>query len=88
MVKNVDTDEAVAWKNGYFQFTDESLESIMRKIGRWYDVDVEYRNNSLKSKVFNGTISKYKNISQVLKVLEFAGETKFEIKDNKTIVVK
>jgi transmembrane sensor len=87
IVKDVDTDEAVAWKNGYFQFTNESLESIMRKISRWYDVSVEYRNNSLKSKVFNGTISKYRNISQVLKVLEFAGETKFEIKGNKTIIV-
>ena len=39
---SVDIEEITAWKNGYFIFNDESLESIMKKVSRWYNVEVVY----------------------------------------------
>jgi transmembrane sensor len=84
-VDEVDTDEVIAWKNGYFQFDDEPLESIMRKISRWYDVKVDYQDNEMKAMTFNGTISKYKNVSQVLKKLELTGTVNFKLTGNKII---
>lgn len=85
-VREVDTDEAIAWKNGYFLFNNENLGSIMRKISRWYNVDVEYEKGAPISKVFSGTVSKYKNVSEVIRTLELTNEVHFKIDNNKIIV--
>lgn len=78
-VKTVDTDLAVAWKNGKFMFRNETLESLMRRISRWYNVEVSYENKELRGLVFGGVISKYDNISKVLCVLEATGDVHFKI---------
>lgn len=85
-VESIDTDEAVAWKNGYFQFDGENLETGMRKIARWYNVEVEYKNNGLRNEALAGTISKYSNVSQVLKKMELTGVLHFEIEGRKIMV--
>jgi transmembrane sensor len=78
-VTNVDASQAIAWKNGEFSFANEKLEVIMQKIARWYDVEVIYADRKTANKPFSGTISKYKNVSEVLKLLEVTGEVHFEI---------
>ncbi|MET1055794.1 MAG: FecR domain-containing protein [Pedobacter sp.] len=86
-VKNIDIDEAVAWKNGYFMFDEESLESILRKIARWYDVDIQYKGLDAKNKLFfSGTLSRYSNVSKVLKKLELTESVHFKI-EGRTILV-
>ncbi|WP_316837023.1 FecR family protein [Pedobacter nutrimenti] len=85
-VKAVQADDAVAWKNGYFMFNYEDLESVMTKVARWYDVELRYEDPSVKKEVFFGTISKYENISKVLNMLERTGVVKFHM-DKKTIVI-
>jgi transmembrane sensor len=87
-VENVDMDESVAWKNGYFMFNGEQLESILRKISRWYDVDIEYQNEELKREVFSGTLSRYSSVSQVLKKLELTQSVHFKTEGRKIIVTK
>lgn len=85
-VQQVDTDDAIAWKNGYFQFNDENLENIMRQISRWYDVDVQYQDNTLKAQTFGGTVSRYKNVSEVIKTLEFTNAVHFEVEGKRIVV--
>lgn len=77
-VVSVDIDEVIAWKNGFFVFKNENLKSIMRKISRWYDVDVIYQGN-IVDKSFGGKISRSRNISELLKILESTGSIHFEI---------
>jgi transmembrane sensor len=87
-IKNVDLEEITAWRNGYFDLNDENLESIMRKVSRWYDVDVIYTDNSLKTQVFAGTVSRFKTVSEVLRKMEFANTVHFKIEGHKVIVNK
>jgi len=75
-VREVDVQHAVAWKNGYFVFNDEPIEAIMRQVARWYDVDVRYQ-GTLTNKDFNGKISRYKDATAVLRVLELTGAVHF-----------
>ncbi len=84
LVKNTDVDEAVAWKNGLFEFDGNDIQSVMRQISRWYDVDVKYK--STTSAHFLGTISRNVNASEVLKMLEMTGEVHFRI-EGKSITV-
>jgi transmembrane sensor len=75
---NVNTEEAVAWKNGYFMFEDENIKSIMRKLARWYDFIPVYEGN-IEDQHFEAAISRFKNISQVLKMFEATGTIHFKI---------
>lgn len=84
-VLKVDTEESIAWKNGSFLFTQENIESVMRKISRWYDVDVVYE-GTLTKEGFMGSISKYDNLDRVLKTLEYTGLVKFRIEGRRVIV--
>ncbi|MDB5275020.1 MAG: anti-FecI sigma factor, FecR [Chitinophagaceae bacterium] len=81
-----DIEEVVAWKNDYFVFNNEAIESVMRKISRWYDVDIQYKDGQKIKETYLGGLTRYSNVSQVLKMLEITGDVKFEIK-GKTIVV-
>jgi len=85
-VAEADIDEAVAWKNGYFIFSNENIESIMRKVSRWYNIDVDYQGN-LSNKDFVGTISRDKNISELLKMLELTGAIHFKVDGRRVTVM-
>lgn len=84
---DVDLEDVVAWKNGYFKF-NESLESIMAKISRWYNVDVEYRDKPGSDLTFSGKISRSRDISEILKMLEYTGDVHFKLEGRRVIVTK
>ncbi|MFA4869123.1 MAG: FecR family protein [Pedobacter sp.] len=86
-IKRVDTEQVLAWKNDYFMFKDEPIKSIMRKLSRWYDIDVSYEGD-LSDLTFLGVVSKSKNISTVLKVMESTGSVHFKIEGRRIIVTR
>lgn len=88
IVKDADTDEAIAWKEGVFRFNSEDLASIMRKISRWYDVSIVYTDHSVKDLPFGAVTTRFTNVSQVLKMLERTKEVHFKIVGKKIIVSK
>ena len=83
-ISKVNIESVVAWKEGRFEF-DGNIKDIMRQIARWYDLDIEYQGN-VGDKSFAGAISRKKNVSEVLKMLELTGDIHFSI-DNKKIIV-
>jgi hypothetical protein len=64
-------DEVMAWKNGRFSYNNTDLKTIMRQIMRWYNVDVEYKDN-IPVRYFTADISRDKNLSAILKILELS----------------
>jgi transmembrane sensor len=87
-IADVDTEEAVAWKNGYFRFDDEKLETVMRKVSRWYNVDVVYRDNDVKNDLFAAVTTRFADISTLLKIMEQTGDASFSIEGTKIIISK
>jgi ferric-dicitrate binding protein FerR (iron transport regulator) len=84
-VAQADIEEAMAWKNGYFMFTNENIGSVMKKIARWYDVEIIYE-QEVSTKAVWGTISRFRNVSQVLNMLEMTGVVKFKMEGRRIIV--
>jgi len=82
-----DTAATLAWKNGFFIFDNDPLESIMKKISRWYDVEVIYQHVD-PHKTFVGKVSRDQHVSAVLKQLESSGGLHFKIEEGKIIVMK
>lgn len=86
-VDEADTELAVAWKNDQFMFESEPVKPLMKKLARWYDVEVIYSEDIPEIR-FNGAISKFENISAVLKILENTGKVHFEVSGRKVYVTK
>ncbi|TCD00318.1 FecR family protein [Pedobacter psychroterrae] len=83
----VNTEEAIAWKNGDFVFENQTLPEIMRKISRWYDVEIDYQQAANPQETFSGTVSRSRNLSAVLKMLELTTQFRFRIKGNNITVI-
>ena len=67
--KNVDLDNIIAWKNGYFLFDNTDIYTLMRQVSRWYNVDVKYEGKIIEEG-FSGKISRDVPLSNLIKVLE------------------
>lgn len=85
-VKNdIDLSAVMAWKNGYFNFDNSDLKSVLRQLSRWYNVDVVYQGN-IPKRVFGGEMQRDLNLSEVLKILE-KNNVHFKIETDKLIVM-
>lgn len=80
----VDINEVIAWKNGMFQFDDADIQTIMRQVARWYDIDAEFK-GQIPNYTYHGKISRNSNASQVLRILGLSG-INFTIEGRKIIV--
>ncbi len=87
-IREVMGSDAIAWKDGFFLFDSENLESVMNKVSRWYNVEVVYDNPSLKHETMLGTMSKYEKLSTVLDIIERTGIAQFEVKQRTVYVRK
>ncbi|MGX5819836.1 FecR family protein [Chitinophaga lutea] len=74
----VDVEQAVAWKNGYFNFKGVPLMEVMRQVARWYDVDVVYEGKDMHD-LFMAEIRRSNPMSDVLKALELTGKVRFRL---------
>jgi len=86
-VSEANIDDAMAWKNGYFIFNDDNITGIMKKVSRWYDVDVYYAAD-LSDQKFGGSYHRSKNINELLQYLEMIGKIHFKIQERRITVMK
>lgn len=85
IVDDADIEEALAWKNGKFLFRNTDLQTVMRQLSRWYDVDIEYQ-GVIAPRHYRGRISRNVPVSQVFEILKTSG-VNFII-NGRTIIVK
>jgi len=84
--QDVDVDEVVAWKNGFFQFNNSNIKDVMNQLSRWYDVEVQY-DGKIPERTFSGKIYKNVNASQVLNILSYS-KVHFRIEGKRIIVTQ
>lgn len=85
-VKEIDASTQVDWKNGRFIFKDEELKTVMRKLARWYDIDVDYA-ETLGQLRFSGKISRSKTLKDVLRILTRTNDVTFKVKGRRVTVM-
>ncbi|NII29063.1 DUF4974 domain-containing protein [Pseudoflavitalea sp. X16] len=71
-VREVDTEEAVAWVRGQLSMKYVDVAAFMRQVSRWYDVDVVFE-GEVPAMSFSGSINRMVNLSLVLKALNDNG---------------
>lgn len=85
-VKEVDTADAVAWRNNAFCFKKQTLESLLNEIARWYDLEVFYLTPSLKKLHFTAYFLRTCSIEEVIEKIEQTQKVDLEIKGKVLIV--
>lgn len=85
VVKGVDVDLIMAWKNGVFSFKATSLEEMMRQIARWYDVTIKFEGR-IPERRFRGKIHRNADVSQVLEILK-ESNVHYRINDREIVIV-
>ena len=86
-IKAVDVYNEVSWKDGVFSFESKTLEEVMKVFSRWYDVEIVFKNNSIKNEEFVGILRKNKRLETILKSFKKYGVIKnFEIEDKKVVL--
>lgn len=85
-VKTVNTAEVIDWKDGKFVFSNEDIESLMRKIARWYNVEVVYDGEITKER-FGGQVSRSQPISKILEALQLTGFVEFKAEGRRITVL-
>ncbi|MGH2643762.1 MAG: FecR family protein, partial [Chitinophagaceae bacterium] len=86
LVRDADVDGEVSWKNGFFSFRNDNLVEVMKKLSRWYDVDVTYQPGIDNRQQFTGRIDRNLTLSQVLKGLELTN-AHFKIEANRKLEI-
>jgi transmembrane sensor len=84
VLNDVNTDRVLAWKNGKFSFDNADIKTVMREIGRWYNVEILYE-GKIQSTVFSGEIYRNVNLSKALEILGFT-KVNFRIEGRKIII--
>jgi len=67
-VTQADTEEAIAWKKGFFYFKDDDIQTVMRQLSRWYDVSVKYE-GQIPTREFSGQMNKNITAAQLMHIL-------------------
>ncbi|WP_343305425.1 FecR domain-containing protein [Chitinophaga niabensis] len=83
---DVETDEVMAWKNGFFQFNDADMPTVMRQLENWYDITVAYEGR-VPQRSFGGAIQRSLPLSKVLDILE-ENNVRFKIEGRNITVMK
>jgi len=84
-IEQIDTQAEIAWKEGYFNFKNADIETVMRQLGRWYGVKTRYE-GSLPENNFTGSLSTNLTLLEVLEVLE-KSNINFRLEGREVIVM-
>jgi hypothetical protein len=86
LVHKVNTEEVMAWKNGYFEFNHSDIRTIMKQLARWYDLEIVY-DDEIDGKLYSGKIGRNLQLNDLLDGLSFS-DIHYHIEGHKMIIKK
>lgn len=86
-VTQTDVSNQTDWTSDIFIFRDESIDNIMRKLSRWYNVEINV-NHEIKDIRYTGILSRKQPLNETLEALRMTNELDFNIQENKTVEIQ
>lgn len=81
-----DIQQDLAWHNNEFYFKKETIVNIAHQLSRWYDLEVKFRGDVQLTKEYSGSIQRDVQLSQVLEMLSYVSDLRFEIHGKELII--
>lgn len=84
----VDVMAATDWQRAEINLKAEDFQSTMRKIARWYDVEIVFDETAPGDLALGGLVSRDKSLVAVLKVMELTGKVHFKVEGRRVTVMR
>ena len=75
-------DSYITWTEGMFQFSKESLQSVLTKLERFYNVSMSFPENFQSSELISGKLDLKESIADVMMVLGDVAKIEYRINEN------
>lgn len=76
-----------SWAKGNYEFRNTPLEEIVAQLSRWYNVDIYFKNETLKNKRFAGIIFRNEELNFAIEVIEKVSNVHF-IREGEVIYIE
>ncbi len=84
-LQGTETDIESSWTKNLLSFEDEAFADVAKKMERWYDVTIEFKNKRWEDKFLNGSFEK-ESLEQALKALKYTTGFNYTIDHNKITI--
>ncbi|MBB1644194.1 FecR family protein [Sphingobacterium sp. UME9] len=81
-----DLEHDLSWHNNQFYFKKETIVEIAATLSKWYDIHVKFRKDVALDKVYTGNFKRDVKLSEVLEMLTYVCDLKFEFDGQELIV--
>lgn len=82
--ENVSVEKYIAWKNGDLIFQDDNMEEVVRRLSRWFNVEIVINDPEIKSYVYKAAF-RNENLTQVLNLLKISAPIDYSVEGNKLL---
>lgn len=86
-INTIDPYEAVSWKENLFVFNDEEISEVMKKVSRWYDVEVIYH-DGMAGKRIGGTIPRFAQLTDLMDALMATGLLRYKMEGGTVVIME
>ena len=76
-------EQFISWKDGYYDFEEMTLEELMRIFTRWYNLNIEFADDSVKKIKFSGRLKRYEDLRPLFEMLEYTRDINFIITEDR-----
>lgn len=84
--KQVDPQKYLSWREGYLIFNSEKLDNILRKLGRYYNIEMVITDNQLKNETFSGYLDLKNSPQEVLSVINETTALSYSVNHEKIFI--
>ena len=88
MISKINPEVVTCWKDQQLIFTDETLEDMVVKMERWYNINIQINDSTLKTERYNGKFVHNETIYQVLEAIKLTTPINYRVTDNNIIITR
>ena len=85
----VDVEAYFSWREGVFVFKNDALKTIMKKLSRYYNVDIIINDDHLSNQIFSGYLDVNQDLEHVLQTINETERSPFtyEMTENNQLII-
>lgn len=84
ITEEVDVEKYIAWREGNLIFRDDSMEDVVKRLSRWYNVEISINDPEIKKYIYKASF-RNENLVQVLNLLKLSAPIDYRITDRKLL---
>ncbi|BDD09387.1 iron dicitrate transporter FecR [Fulvitalea axinellae] len=86
VIRKVNVEEYVSWKDGLLIFEDRSFEELEAALERWFDVDIDNRNASFALETFSGQFAESDDIEYAMELFGFRTDIEYSFQEKRVTI--